>query len=58
MDQWIRATRCWSPSPSPDGTAIALVSDAGGRPQVRLHHRSTGVETAVDTGPELVSAVR
>ena len=58
MDEWISATRCWSPSPSPDGTAIAFVSDGDGRPVVRLHHRATGEEFSLDTGPDLVSTVR
>lgn len=58
MDEWISATRCWSPSPSPDGTAIAMVSDADGRPRVRLHRRATDEEWSIDTGDDLVSAVR
>lgn len=58
MDEWISATRCWSPSPSPDGTTIAFVWDGEGRPQVRLHRRATGEEWSLDTGDELVSTVR
>ncbi|MFC5065826.1 S9 family peptidase [Actinomycetospora atypica] len=58
MDEWISATRCWSPSPSPDGTAIAFVWDGDGRPMVRLHRRRTGEEWSLDTGPDLVSTVR
>lgn len=58
MDEWISATRCWSPSPSPDGTAIAFVWDGDGHPMVRLHRRRTGEEWSLDTGPDLVSTVR
>ncbi|MEJ2890190.1 prolyl oligopeptidase family serine peptidase [Actinomycetospora aeridis] len=58
MDEWISATRCWSPSPSPDGTAIAFVWDGDGRPQVRMHRRATGEEWSLDTGDDLVSTVR
>ena len=58
MDEWISATRCWSPSPSPDGTTIAFVWDGDGRPQVRMHRRATGEEWSLDTGDELVSTVR
>ena len=58
MDEWISATRCWSPSPSPDGTAIAFVWDGDGRPQVRLHRRATGEEWSIDTGEDLVASVR
>ena len=58
MDEWISATRCWSPSPSPDGTTIAFVWDGEGRPQVRMHRRATGEEWSLDTGEELVSTVR
>jgi dipeptidyl aminopeptidase/acylaminoacyl peptidase len=58
VDEWISATRCWSPSPSPDGTAIAFVWDGDGRPQVRLHRRATGEEWSIDTGEDLVSFVR
>jgi dipeptidyl aminopeptidase/acylaminoacyl peptidase len=58
VDEWISATRCWSPSPSPDGTTIAFVWDGEGRPQVRLHRRATGQEWSLDTGDELVSTVR
>lgn len=58
MDEWISATRCWSPSPSPDGTTIAFVWDGDGRPQVRMHRRATGEEWSIDTGDELVSTVR
>jgi dipeptidyl aminopeptidase/acylaminoacyl peptidase len=58
VDEWISATRCWSPSPSPDGTAIAFVWDGDGRPQVRLHRRATGEEWSLDTGEDLVSSVR
>ena len=39
------ATRCWSPSPSPDGTIIAFVWDGDGRPEVRMHRRATGEES-------------
>jgi dipeptidyl aminopeptidase/acylaminoacyl peptidase len=58
VDEWIGATRCWSPSPSPDGTAIAFVWDGDGRPDVRLHERRTGREWSLDTGDDLVSTVR
>ncbi|MBE7163419.1 MAG: PD40 domain-containing protein, partial [Williamsia herbipolensis] len=58
MDEWISATRCWSPSPSPDGTTIAFVWDGDGRPVVRMHERRTGREWSLDTGDELVSTVR
>jgi dipeptidyl aminopeptidase/acylaminoacyl peptidase len=58
VDEWISATRCWSPSPSPDGTTIAFVWDGDGRPMVRLHRRATGEEWSLDTGPDLVSTVR
>ncbi|MFC5140501.1 S9 family peptidase [Actinomycetospora rhizophila] len=58
MDEWISATRCWSPSPSPDGTTIAFVWDGDGRPQVRMHRRATGEEWSLDTGEDLVSTVR
>ncbi|GLZ55228.1 prolyl oligopeptidase family serine peptidase [Actinomycetospora sp. NBRC 106378] len=58
MDEWISATRCWSPSPSPDGTTIAFVWDGDGRPVVRMHERRTGREWSIDTGDELVSTVR
>ncbi len=58
MDEWISATRAWSPSPSPDGTVIAFVCDGAGRPAVRLHRRRTGEEWFLDTGEGLVSAVR
>jgi dipeptidyl aminopeptidase/acylaminoacyl peptidase len=58
VDEWISATRCWSPSPSPDGTTIAFVWDGDGRPQVRMHRRATGEEWSLDTGDELVSTVR
>jgi dipeptidyl aminopeptidase/acylaminoacyl peptidase len=58
VDEWISATRCWSPSPSPDGTIIAFVWDGDGRPEVRLHRRATGEEWSLDTGPDLVSVVR
>jgi len=58
VDEWISATRCWSPSPSPDGTTIAFVWDGDGRPQVRLHRRATGEEWSIDTGEDLVSTVR
>ena len=58
MDDWISATRCWSPSPSPDGTIIAFVWDGDGRPAVRMHRRATGEEWSLDTGPDLVSVVR
>lgn len=58
MDEWISATRCWSPSPSPDGTTIAFVWDGDGRPQVRMHRRATGEEWSLDTGDDLVSTVR
>ncbi|WP_018335368.1 S9 family peptidase [Actinomycetospora chiangmaiensis] len=58
MDEWISATRCWSPSPSPDGTTIAFVWDGDGRPVVRMHERRTGREWSVDTGDDLVSTVR
>ena len=58
MEEWISAARCWSPSPSPDGSAIAFVCDADGRPAVRVHRRDTGEEYGLDTGDDLVSAVR
>jgi dipeptidyl aminopeptidase/acylaminoacyl peptidase len=58
VDDWIGATRCWSPSPSPDGTTIAFVWDGDGVPIVRLHRRATGEELSLDTGPDLVSDVR
>lgn len=58
MDEWISATRCWSPSPSPDGTTIAFVWDGDGRPVVRMHRRATGEEWSLDTGDDLVSTVR
>jgi dipeptidyl aminopeptidase/acylaminoacyl peptidase len=58
VDEWISATRCWSPSPSPDGTTIAFVWDGEGKPQVRMHRRRTGEEWSLDTGEDLVSTVR
>ena len=58
MDEWISATRCWSPSPSPDGSAVAFVCDGLGRPAVRVRDLATGSERPLDTGPDLVSAVR
>ncbi|WP_433802348.1 prolyl oligopeptidase family serine peptidase [Actinomycetospora sp. CA-084318] len=58
MEEWIGATRCWSPSPSPDGTTIAFVWDGDGRPAVRMHERRTGREWSLDTGDDLVSTVR
>lgn len=57
MDEWISATRCWSPSPSPDGTTIAFVWDGDGRPVVRMHERRTGREWSLATGDDLVSTV-
>jgi len=58
VDEWITATRCWSPSPSPDGTAVAFVCDGAGAPSLRVHDRGSGEERTLDVGPDLVSAVR
>ena len=58
VDEWISATRCWSPSPSPDGTVVAFVCDGIGAPAVRLHDTATGAEWPVAVGEGLVSDVR
>lgn len=55
----------WSPSPAPDGSRVAYVSDQGGAPQVWVQPAggAPGGEnhdhpaTLVDTGPEPVTAV-
>jgi dipeptidyl aminopeptidase/acylaminoacyl peptidase len=46
----------WSPSPAPDGSRVAYVSDRGGAPQVWVQP-ADGPAILVDTGPEPVTAV-
>src|SRR4051812_10672447 len=41
----------WSPSPAPDGTRVAFVSDRGGSPQVWIQPVDVGA-VLVDTGPD------
>jgi dipeptidyl aminopeptidase/acylaminoacyl peptidase len=47
----------WSPSPSPDGSAVAFVSDRGGAPAAWIARRR-GEPVLLDTGPDPVLGVR
>ncbi len=52
------ASGAWSPSLSPDGAAIAYVSDRDGVPRVWVWRRIDGSTTPLDTGPNQVQQVR